>query len=509
MFQIPIEEFEKNLETEFARGKKNEILFLLTNFNHLCNEEEFKDVQQYLHEACANGDLDLIKIYLSETIYNDSKDMSFKIDKQNHTASLFKIHITPQQITIPRTVKYESTDYLITSICGLMTFCTKTIKFVEDSAVKTIYGYVFSDKGFEELHFPASLDELKEGWCCNTEFLTKIVISPYNNNFIFKDNKFLLGKSDKNIDEFDVLLFARRDIREILIPSNIKIISSYAFDNCNNLEKVEFQENSNLQVIEEHAFAGSCIDKIYFPTNLNELKEGWHCNADNLTRFIISPFNNNFVFADNKFLLGKSDKNSNEFDVLHYTFCDFEKLFIPSNIKIISSYAFSKSNIKEILIPANVLRIGKSAFDCCCDLVKVDISTNSDLKIIEANAFSYTKIKEIFIPANVSKIGKSAFRNCNNLIDVDIPTNSDLKIIEANAFSYSNINKIFIPSNVIKISKFAFEFCHNLQIIEISEESKLQTFPLSDFYEYPNIIIMIPPLLKKLINSIKQFHITY
>ena len=114
--------------------------------------------------------------------------------------------------------------------------------------------------------------ELREGWCHETSNLTKIIISPSNDQFTFKEDKYLLGKTDPNIDEFDKFLFLRRDIKEISIPSNIKIISSDSFYNsmiekisipssvltickraffyCEELEKVEISPNSNLQTIE-------------------------------------------------------------------------------------------------------------------------------------------------------------------------------------------------------------------------------------------------------------------
>ena len=94
----------------------------------------------------------------------------------------------------------------------------KTIKFVEDSVVEVIYEYSFLFSSIEKIYFPAILKELKEGWCCETEYLTKITISPFNGQFIFKDDKYLLGKSNPNNDEFDVLLLASRDIEEFSIP---------------------------------------------------------------------------------------------------------------------------------------------------------------------------------------------------------------------------------------------------------------------------------------------------
>lgn len=55
------------------------------------------------------GDIDLIKIYLSETVENYSNDLFIKIDKANRTASLFSVKNRSKEIIIPRTVKHEST----------------------------------------------------------------------------------------------------------------------------------------------------------------------------------------------------------------------------------------------------------------------------------------------------------------------------------------------------------------------------------------------------------------
>ena len=157
----------------------------------------------------------------------------------------------------------KSTEYLITSITG--THCEiRSIKFVEVSAVKTIYYGAFSCSCIEEIHFPASLRELKEGWCCDTFKLTKIIISPLNNRFKYINEKYLLGKINENNNEFDSFLFARRDIEEISIPSNIKVISPYAFYNCSSLTKVEIPTNSNLQTIDENAFLCSNIKRNFY-----------------------------------------------------------------------------------------------------------------------------------------------------------------------------------------------------------------------------------------------------
>ena len=61
----------------------------------------------------------------------------------------------------------------------------------------------------------------------------KIIISPSNGQFEFKDDTYLISQSELSNDEFDNFLFVRQDIREFSIPLNIKIISSFAFSSSN------------------------------------------------------------------------------------------------------------------------------------------------------------------------------------------------------------------------------------------------------------------------------------
>lgn len=79
----------------------------------LSNFSQFEEIKSRLHEFYSKGEFDLIKIYLSETIENDSTQIKFKINKLNRTASVFKINNNVSELIIPRIIKYESTEYLI------------------------------------------------------------------------------------------------------------------------------------------------------------------------------------------------------------------------------------------------------------------------------------------------------------------------------------------------------------------------------------------------------------
>lgn len=58
MFNIPIKEYEKDMETNSARENKKEILDIFTNYNKLCSESELKEIKYTLHDVFQKGNVD-------------------------------------------------------------------------------------------------------------------------------------------------------------------------------------------------------------------------------------------------------------------------------------------------------------------------------------------------------------------------------------------------------------------------------------------------------------------
>ena len=85
-----------------------------------------------------------------------------------------------------------------------------------------------------------------------------------NNRILTKYGQFfILGKSNIRNKQYDVLIFAHKDIEVAIIPSFIKRIAQSAFGNCTKLKQIEFEENSQLQVIDEYAFLASSLNDSY------------------------------------------------------------------------------------------------------------------------------------------------------------------------------------------------------------------------------------------------------
>ena len=266
---------------------------------------------------------------------------------------------------------------------------------------------------FKELYLPESLIELKDGWCYSTPNLTKIEISPLNKNFTYFDGKFLLGKSDKKSGNFNVLLFARLDIKKAVIPSNIKIISPSAFENCESLETIEILSNSELQMIGNYAFYGTLIDKIFFPSTVSSI----NCSS----------------FKDIK---------------------NLRKVKIAQNsqLKIPSDDAFSNTSIEQFCIPSSVTQIGSSLFQDC-----KKPSKSGNFKEFTASfnsSICFSKIKRIFIPHHAKHIREKSFHCCHNLKIVEFSENSELDDINWSAFQGTLFEKISVINRKLYLLVF-------------------------------------------------------
>lgn len=115
------------------------------------------------------------------------------------------------------------------------------------------------------------------------------------------------------------------------------------------------------------------------------------------------------------------------------------------------------TNLKSIVLPNSVIRIGKEAFRYCENLEKV---TAFGLRNIGYGAFDgCSNLKEFEIPESVSNIDSYAFYGCESLEAINIP---DRAVIGHAAFaSCAKIKIVFIPENV-KFKGNAFVNCKRL-----------------------------------------------
>lgn len=225
-------------------------------------------------------------------------------------------------------------------------FFLKKFETLKNSQLQTIEEYAFAYSSITSISLPSSAINIGGGIGCLTHYLSDIKIIQNNvQNFKIYNDEFIIGKSDAKTDEFDVLVFCRRDIKTVTIPSFIKQIGPFSF--CQSL-----------------------IENIFIPPHVIEISKGafYHC-----------------------------------YDIKNIEIPD------DSNLKIIGPYAFYNILINKIRIPKSVTNIGANAFEVCYKLQLVEIPADSELQIIGKYAFAGCSFRSFLIPPHLKEIDYKVF----------------------------------------------------------------------------------------------------
>lgn len=449
-----------------------------------------------------NNFIENVKNYNTITIENG---VVLKLNKWNHTAMITKSPNANGDIFIPRSISYESQNYIITGICDFeYKNDIKSIRFSEDSAIKVFDKTFMHNCSLLLSNIPPSVEKIE----FDVEYLTynfkKFDFYSSNANFSFLDEDkkliasryaqnhtgllcYSLSQNNEFNGPFDNLLLAKNDIKSAIIPSSIKNIDYYCFSNCNQIKKIEFEPNSSLETICANAFFYSTIEEIELPSKVYRLMDCWCASTRNLKRLSVSHENNFLRMIDNKILVGKKNVDDQVFNTL----------------------LFANRNIKSVVIPASIEIISMKSFQLCRNLRKVEFEKNSKLKEIQLNAFESSDLRYFEIPENLILIDEKAFEFCGNVEKLSFSMNSKLSSLPDHFLEKSKINHLIIPSSIKKIGKDAF-YLAKLESVEIlsdnlecgsdcfgSNRLKLISFPnakkvtFEDFWNKENLYIYI------------------
>jgi hypothetical protein len=242
--------------------------------------------------------------------------------------------------------------------------------------------------------------------------------------------------------------FYKCGLTALRIPKSVTVISSHAFESCNQLEIISVDDENTV-----------------FDSREN-------CNA------IIET-------ASNTLILGC--KNT----------------FIPNTVQSIGDYAFSNCmGLSSVTIPSSVTSIGYAAFWGCTGLVSIVIPNT--VSFINFESFGYCQglerivveegntvydsrencnaiiesnsntllfgCKNTIIPNSVIGIFYEAFCGCVGLTSITIP--NSVTSIDAFAFEdCTGLTSITIPASVTTISYMAFAYCSGLQSVTMLSET--------------------------------------
>ncbi|MDR2267646.1 MAG: InlB B-repeat-containing protein, partial [Christensenellaceae bacterium] len=248
------------------------------------------------------------------------------------------------------------------------------------------------------------------------------------------------------------------------MPSDVKDIQERAFENALDLTSITLK---NTKRIFDSAFINSGLTEIL---DINSVKLDYF----GLDVFENTPFLNNL------------QPDANGFITIFATIIKYKGVateitpdLFPIDVNRVGSYAFSKSDIKTLMLPDHITHIGEKAFFLCENLEQVAI--HDQIEIIEGSAFrccynlKSIKFYSLFPPV----IGEYAFAN------IDI--NTEIYVPFSHISDYANywsMESHFDKFKHITVSVTLISEDSVVDILEIPYYGELTGLPLPVKYGY-------------------------
>ena len=317
----------------------------------------------------------------------------------------------------------------------------------------------------------------------------------------FKDNQKIKNVTlPDSINSFGSEVFRNSSLVSVNIPKSLRIIPSYSFNNCSELETVIFHDD--IVLMSNTAFKKTDIvvppelyDKVtssYIATSdtlFQGSENGWdYCimseNGDiyvrienytgNDTEITVPAFINDVPVTEFKSKYGLSLSLSP----------DIKSITFPETITELNVY-FSGSELEEITLPA-IDEIPAGTFMNCKNLKTVNLQGNPETFTIGDSAFSDCNIDFVPYPESCKNIsiGENAFQNTpvkEVRIDIDSSIGTDA-FRECKNLSYVSLNNTHVGAR-------AFRGCPTLEDVTVTGQSVLEEQTFYDCEMLKNITL--------------------
>jgi hypothetical protein len=283
----------------------------------------------------------------------------------------------------------------------------------------------------------------------------------------------ILFEPDSQLTMIEPHAFSQSSLRSITIPGNVVTIGRRCFWFCNSLLSISFVKNSQLQRIESKAFSESSLESINIPQHVSFIDGSAFATVKNI---LISVESENRSFKVHNNMIWNYD----ETQLIRY-FGSEASIIIPKSVEVICSKcfydvksilsisferdsqlkrlesgAFHRSSLTAFAVPRNVKEIGPKCFSSCEQLSSFSFEYSCLLKRLEASLFLASGLQCMEVPCNVEVINCECFCRCKDLVSVLFENESQLQRIETKAFAKTKVRSITLPILVVFIAGDAF-----------------------------------------------------
>ena len=328
---------------------------------------------------------------------------------------------------------------------------TKLKEVILPSTLKSIGISAFEGTSLSKIELPYSLTYIGYNAFANIKTLTEVTIpkSVETASHAFSGDVNL----KKVIFEDGIVtipsgILNNTGLEEIVLPSSVKTIGSYAFSNNKSLEKINLLDG--VRQIEEGAFSGdSKLSVVELPETLTEISRYVFSDTPSLTHINLPS--------------GITNIGTGAFE--HSGLTSIE---LPKELTEIGYYAFSQTHLSEIYLPKKLNSLGINAFSNIDTLKKVTVTSDINKSWNDwywEGLFDGSPLTTVVIEEGVTKIPAKMFYNQQGIVNINFP--STMKEIAGYAFKNTSLKTVLFPSAIEKIGNYAFGDIVTLTSIDV------------------------------------------
>ena len=220
-------------------------------------------------------------------------------------------------------------------------------------------------------------------------------------------------------------------------------MASNVFKNNTTITSIEIVSRSADFNIGDFAFYGCTkLTTVTFPANVTSIGKGIfaYCNKLTTINFV---GNDKYEVANGSIVDKNYDGNGNKAVI-----AGTNSSRIPTDVKIVASYAFYRLTVKSTLVFNNTY--------------------GTSVETIEENAFyGCTAIQSLEITKNIEYIGQYAFANMVNLKTLTFATDGteDLTIDSYAFYNCYSLKSLTVPARLTELAPYAFASCYSITSI--------------------------------------------
>ena len=279
----------------------------------------------------------------------------------------------------------------------------------------------------------------------------------------------------------------------IKFSKNVKYLMSecigFDYVDGNVAHNVTFESGCQLEVIDDYAFYGQNIRRMWIPDTVYYIGYNAFASCDIYSLTMPS------YTGDEEFFIDTAAFAYSSFDIFSFDDCpikyiptfafmetEFESFDLPKGLETIGNGAFQNAKFTcDLHMPSTVSKIESYAFEGAqgncylylpnikneelelgsfvfsnCNVNRINFQ-QCNIKSIPFSTFQGATVNEVLLNDYVTEIGQYAFKNATIKSTLNLP--DSLRIIGDSAFEKAKLKNIVFSDSITKIQKNAFKSC--------------------------------------------------